>query len=376
MLAKTPPMGWNTWNTFGREINDKLIRESADAFIEHGLLAAGYQYVVIDDCWAEKQRDSVTGKIVPSKTKFPHGMNAISDYVHSKGLKFGMYSCVGVLTCEGYPGSHGHEFLDAQTFAEYGCDYLKYDYCGRPVTSNGELSYRRMGLALKATGRDIIFSACNWGIDEPWKWMRSAGAHLYRSTGDIGDSFESYKNIAWSQIGNLYGSAPGCFNDMDMLTVGMYSKGLVGASDCTDGDYRSQFALWCLSSSPLMLGCDIRKITPLIRDLVTNKHLIRINQDEEARPPIVIQPFMMENCKVAVKHLSGGEFAFGFFNLTERDADIPCFLADVGLSPHDGYGFELTDVFTGENVGVYKELIKPKVPQRDCNVYLAKLVKT
>ncbi|MBQ1954595.1 MAG: glycoside hydrolase family 27 protein, partial [Clostridia bacterium] len=225
MLAKTPPMGFNTWNTFGSEINDSVIRETADAMVEKGLLAAGYEYLVIDDCWSKRERDPQTNKIVPDPIKFPNGMKDLSDYVHAKGLKFGMYSCDGTRTCAGYPGSFDHEYLDAKTFAEYGCDFLKYDNCFKPENADGQLLYRRMGMALRTSGREILFSACNWGVDNVHNWIRSTGAHMYRSTGDINDSFVSFRDIALSQIDNYVYSAPGCFNDIDMLTCGMYGKG-------------------------------------------------------------------------------------------------------------------------------------------------------
>lgn len=225
MLSKTPPMGFNTWNTFGENINEQLIKETADKMVELGLRDCGYEYLVIDDCWSKRERDPQTGKIVPDEEKFPNGMKAVSDYVHSKGLKFGMYSCAGTRTCADYPGSFDHEYLDAETFAEYGVDFLKYDFCYKPDSANGPLLYRKMGMALRACGREILFSACNWGNDEVSRWIRSAGAHMYRSTGDINDSFRSFADIALSQIDNLAYSAPGCFNDIDMLTVGMYGRG-------------------------------------------------------------------------------------------------------------------------------------------------------
>ncbi len=270
MLAQRPPMGWNTWNTFGKDINETLIRESADAFIDNGLKDAGYEYLVIDDCWSEYNRDPVTDRIVPHHEKFPNGMKVVADYVHSKGLKFGMYSCDGVRTCADYPGSFDHEFLDAQTFAEFGVDYLKYDNCYKPNNADGPSLYRRMAMALRASGREILFSACNWGTDDVWTWIRGAGAHMYRSTGDINDSAESYRNIALSQADKFGYSAPGCYNDIDMLTVGMYGKGLVGSVGCNDADYRSQFALWCMYSAPLMLGCDIRHMNKQTLELVTD----------------------------------------------------------------------------------------------------------
>lgn len=209
MLAKTPPMGWNSWNTFGADISEKLILETADAMVEKGYRDAGYEYLVIDDCWSLKERDA-EGRLVPDPEKFPHGMKYVADYVHSKGLKFGMYSCAGLRTCAGYPSSYDHEYVDAQTFADWGVDFLKYDFCNFPATGNCKARYHRMSMALKATGRDILFSACNWGQQEPWKWMASIGAHMYRSTWDINDSYKSFRDIALSQIENLCMSGSGC----------------------------------------------------------------------------------------------------------------------------------------------------------------------
>lgn len=373
MQILTPPMGWNSWNTFGSDISDGLIRETVDVLVSSGLRDAGYKYVVIDDCWSERERDK-KGCLVPDEKKFPQGMKSLSDYVHSKGLKFGMYSCAGVRTCANYPGSFGHEFIDAQTFAGWGVDFLKYDYCYKPERSDGEMLYRRMSMALKATGRDILFSACNWGLENSGVWMRSAGAHMYRSTGDIVDNYESIKNIAFSQIDKLCYSAQGCFNDMDMLVVGMYGKGNVGLGGCNDAEYRTHFALWCLFNSPLMIGCDIRSLPKESKDLLMNKGLISINQDPECRPPFKVH--CENNRYTFVRQLANNEFAFGFFNVDDKEAEIYCILSDIGLPYDSGYAFEMTDVFTGEKAGVFKEFCNPKVGAHDCKVYKGKLVKS
>ena len=375
MLAQRPPMGWNTWNTFGKDINEALIRESADAFIDNGLKDAGYEYLVIDDCWSEYNRDPVTDRIVPHHEKFPNGMKVVADYVHSKGLKFGMYSCDGVRTCADYPGSFDHEFLDAQTFAEFGVDYLKYDNCYKPDNADGPSLYRRMAMALRASGREILFSACNWGTDDVWTWIRGAGAHMYRSTGDINDSAESYRNIALSQADKFGYSAPGCYNDIDMLTVGMYGKGLVGSVGCNDADYRSQFALWCMYSAPLMLGCDIRHMNKQTLELVTNRALIAIDQDGECRPPIIRKCIWDENSLVMLKMLENNEYAIGFFNMGEKDKSLPMMFNEFGLPAHSGYGFKVKNVFTGEDEGFYKEYMRISVQAHDCAVYRAQLVR-
>ena len=199
MFTTRPPMGWNSWNTFAEKIDEKLVREMADVIVEKGLDKFGYNYVVIDDCWAEKTRDS-SGRLVPDKNKFPSGMKALADYVHSKGLKFGMYSCAGVLTCGQYPASYDYEFIDAKTFAEWGVDFLKYDFCYKPEFVAGKSLYRRMGLALANCGRDILFSACSWGAEKTHEWIRSTGAGMWRSTGDIFDNWNSVKNIIMQQV--------------------------------------------------------------------------------------------------------------------------------------------------------------------------------
>ena len=362
------------WNTFGHEISDALVRESTDAFVEQGLKDAGYQYVVIDDCWSKKVRDPETDRLVAEPEKFPEGMKAVADYVHGKGLKFGMYSCAGQRTCGDYPGSFDHEFLDAETFASWGVDFLKYDFCYKPVGVDGQLLYRRMGMALRASGRDILFSACNWGSDDVWSWIRSTGAHMYRSTGDIFDNPESYRKIALSQLHKLGASAPQCFNDVDMLTVGMYGKGLVGTTGCNDADYRSQFALWCMYSAPLMLGCDIRRMNAQTRALVTNRSLIRIDQDAEARPPIATFHPWNDRLMTLFKHLDDGSYALGFFNLGEEDAETFATFSDFGLPAAAGYDLALESVFDGERL-VSREYLRLNVPAHDCRVYIARLQK-
>ena len=374
MLAQRPPMGWNTWNTFGKDINETLIRESADAFIDNGLKDAGYEYLVIDDCWSEYNRDPITDRIVPHHEKFPNGMKVVADYVHSKGLKFGMYSCDGVRTCADYPGSFDHEFLDAQTFAEFGVDYLKYDNCYKPNNADGPSLYRRMAMALRASGREILFSACNWGTDDVWTWIRGAGAHMYRSTGDINDSAESYRNIALSQADKFGYSAPGCYNDIDMLTVGMYGKGNVDSVGCSDIDYKTQFALWCMFSSPLMLGGDLRCMNDFCLDLVKNERLIRINQDEESRPAFVATKSWNDKI-VFAKLLSNDEIALLFVNFSESKCGVPFYFENIGIAAASGYGLEMTDAFTGECIGVKKEFMQLQLEAHDCACFICKLKK-
>lgn len=373
MMAKTPPMGWNSWNTFAENINENLIRETADALVEKGYAEAGYNYVVIDDCWSERERGA-DGRIVPSHEKFPHGMKALSDYLHSKGLKFGMYSCCGTKTCAYYPASYEHEFLDAQTFASWGVDYLKYDYCYKPAKIEGPLLYRRMAMALRSCGRDILFSACNWGADNTYDWIRSSGAHIFRSTGDIFDNWESIKNISLAQVGKDPFGAPYCYNDMDMLIVGMYGKGHVGIGGNSDVEYRTHFSLWCLQNSPLMIGGDIRSLGDSAREILLNRDLIAINQDEEGRQPYIA--VNNNNDKIVwVRPLSNGDYAIGFFNFSDQDAMIYCPFWDIGLSANAGFSLSFYDVWKHETVGVFREGYATTLSPHACDVFRVKLVK-
>ncbi len=366
MIVTRPPMGWNSWNTFGRDISDSLIRETAEAFIDTGLRDAGYEYVVIDDCWAEKERDEATGELVASRAKFPEGMKSLADFVHGKGLKFGMYSCAGVRTCAGYPGSFDHEFLDAATFAGWGVDFLKYDYCFIPPTASGPLLFQRIGVALETCGRDILFSGCSGGLDDTWTWIRSSGAHMYRSTHDIHDNFQSFTEIAMSQKDKFGFSGENCYNDMDMLTVGMYGKGNVGTTGCTDADYRTQFTLWCLYGAPLMLGCDVRNMMDAARELVTNKALIALDQDEAARPPIWQQHPWNANLKTAFRHLSNGEYAVAFFNFGERAGGAQASFEAFGIPASAHLKMVMTDLFTGEELTVREYFDVSVAPHASC----------
>lgn len=393
MIAAKPPMGWNSWNTFGTNITEELICQMADVMVEEGYKDAGYEYVVIDDCWSLKERDE-NGNLVPDPEKFPHGMKAVADYVHAKGLKFGMYSCAGVLTCAGYPSSYDHEFQDARQFAEWGVDFLKYDFCNFPDNADCVNRYHIMSMALKASGREILFSACNWGMEDSWNWMRSIGAHMYRSTGDIFDNFRSFIGIFQSQMEHFCQSGPYCFNDIDMLTVGMYNKGNVAiGKPCTDGEYRMQFSLWCLAGAPLMMGADIRSMNPAMKELLQNKDLIDIDQDAECRPPFLVskrsvfalqedsedavEPFRIIKDKLYtfIKHLSDNEFVIAYYNLFEKEENINCIFADAGVPYASGYGFSMKDIFTGEEIGVKRDYHTVSVPGHDCKLYRCKLVR-
>lgn len=378
MLAKTPPMGWNSWNTFGPNINETVVMEMTDLMVEKGYKDAGYEYVVIDDCWALRERNE-KGELVPDPEKFPHGMKYLADYIHSKGMKFGMYSAAGVRTCAGYPGSYGHEYEDAAMFASWGVDYLKYDKCHFAGSADTRNAYVTMSMALRATGRDIVFSGCTVGENNPHDWMRSAGAHLYRSTVDIFDSPESFRNNFTLQYDKFSQSGPGCFNDIDMLIVGMRGTGNVARiGGCSDEAYKMHFALWCFWGAPLMLGADLRKLDDFCHELLTNKELIRLNQDPECRPPYidVRQRYHNLNKRLAgIKMLDNNEFALGLFNYSDdAELEVLAYFDDLGIPSGKGIGLELTDIFTGETFTKF-DFYTPKLPAMTCKIYRAKIVK-
>ncbi len=384
MLAQKPPMGWNTWNTFGENISEQLIMETADYIVEKGYKDAGYEYIVIDDCWSLKERDE-NDRLVANPEKFPHGMKFLSDYVHSKGLKLGIYSCAGIRTCANYPSSYQHEYIDAKTFAEWGIDFLKYDFCYFPNTANCKNAYLTMSNALKASGREILFSMCNWGVEDTWDWARSVGAHMYRSTGDIFDNYKSMSDIAISQIDNLHSSAPGCYNDIDMMVVGMYNKGNVafGNGDgvggikkseyaSTDIDYETHFALWCMFSAPLMIGGDIRNMNDYCYKLLTNKELISINQDEEARPPVIVNATLdkhSDNGNFAfLKILSNNEYALLLWNTRDTDARVTALYTDMGFPIYSGVQFEFKEVVGDSTVDYGSNYISSVLKPHQCKV--------
>ena len=357
---------------------------------------AGYEYIVIDDCWSEKQRDS-NGKLVPDHWKFPEGIKPVADYVHSKGLKFGMYSCAGTHTCGGHPGSFEHEFDDAETFAEWGVDYLKYDYCYKPDYIPGEILYKRMSTALRNCGRDIMFSACNWGNDNVYKWIRESGAHLFRSTGDIQDNWESINRLALSQIGSECYGGNFCHNDIDMLVVGMHGgsnnewinsteQGVNVIADsgetmpklggCTDEEYRTHFSLWAIMNSPLMIGCDIRRMTPATKEILTNKDVITINQDIECRGPYCIKQWNNpDNVFSLVKPLANGDYAVGMFNFGDRAGEMSLQFWDIGLTTASGRGLSIYDCWKHEELGTFTERFCTTVEPHGCVVLRAKVVK-
>ncbi len=367
-LALTPPMGWNSWNTFGGRISEAVVLETADAMVEEGLKDAGYEYVVIDDLWEADAR--VNGRLTWDPAIFPHGIPALADAVHSKGLKFGIYSCAGSHTCAGKPASYGYEEVDAQTFAEWGVDFLKYDYCYAPAGVDGPMLYRRMGQALRATGRPILFSLCEWGSHKPWEWGASTGGHMWRTTGDINDSWESILRIGFEQqVGLEAYAGPGRWNDPDMLVVGMYGKGNAARGGCTDAEYRSHFSLWCLLASPLMIGCDVRAMSPVTKSILLNPELIAVNQDPLGRQGYQVGrvPWASDIAVTWAKPLQDGSVAVGLFNLGERD-DRRIAVAWETLGLHDRRPCRVRDLWTHEDLGVFTSSFTAYVDRHDVAV--------
>jgi len=327
-LARTPPMGWNSWNKFGCNVSEDLIKSMADAMVSSGMKDAGYQYIVIDDCW-QISRDK-EGNIIPDPQRFPSGMKALADYVHSKGLKFGIYSDAGTATCQKRPGSRGYEFQDARQYAAWGVDYLKYDWCNTS-TQNAQASYSIMRDALKLAGRPIVFSICEWGTSRPWLWAQNVG-HLWRTTGDIVDAWDTgsrrgglgVMQILDLQVGLESFAGPGHWNDPDMLEV--------GNGRMTETEYQAHFSLWCLLAAPLMAGNDLRSMSPEIRAILTNREAIAVNQD-----PLGMQGRKVRDdgdLEVWARQLSDGSRAVILLNRSASEAPITVNWTELGYPPH------------------------------------------
>lgn len=379
MIVLTPPLGWNTWNTYGLDIHENLILESARAIVESGLRDAGYTYVVIDDGWSLPQRDE-NGNLVADPVKFPRGIRALADDLHAMGLKLGIYSCAGHMTCGGYPGSNSYEFEDARAFADWHVDFLKYDYCYKPQHERGDQLYQRMSLALANSGRDILLSACSWGADETHTWIKTTGAGCWRSTVDIVDSWQSIRNLTKQQKSLLAYNGVGCFNDLDMLVVGMHGDGNVGLAGCTDTQYKTHFSLWAFLGSPLMIGCDVRNMSEQTARILMNKDLIAINQDRGYRQPFSIGGSFnfahgdTEDSFAWAKLLENGDIAIGLFNLSDDARNMYFTLTDLALPRSCGRKLQMQDLWTGEICQSVDGRFITRVEANDCRVFRAKLV--
>lgn len=368
-LAMTPPMGWNSWNKFACSINERMIREIADAMVESGLKDAGYEYIVLDDCW-HGERDSL-GFIQPHPEHFPSGLKALADYVHAKGLKLGIYSCAGSTTCGGKPASRGHEYQDALQYAKWGVDYLKYDWCDTEGL-NAVGAYTTMSEALRQAGRPILFSLCEWGSNKPWEWAANVG-HMWRTTGDIYNCFDCVDDHgdwkAWGvmqildmQDGLRQYAGPGHWNDPDMLEVG---NGMPLHQD------RAHFSMWVMLAAPLIAGNDLREMSPETLEILTNREAIAINQD-----PLGIQGFRYKregDIETWLKPLSNGEWALCFLNRGKTpqtvEVDWKNFVVDDDfakrtLDTRDRV-YHLYNVWTKKEDGTTRKNWKAEIPAQD-----------
>jgi alpha-galactosidase len=345
-LAPTPPMGWNSWNHFACKVTEADVRSAADALVSTGMKSAGYIYVNIDDCWQGKRDEK--GVIHPNE-KFPD-MKGLSDYVHSKGLKLGIYSSPGPKTCAGFEGSLGHEELDAQTYADWGIDYLKYDYCSfRGDFAAQVAAYKKMHEALGKTGRAIVFSLCQYGMDRVWRWGPSVGGNSWRTTDDISDDYDRMAYIGFGQNGLERFAAPGHWNDPDMLEV--------GNGKMNKDEYRTHMSLWCLLAAPLLAGNDLSKMTPDTLAILTNPEVIALDQDALGmQGHRVAQEGQLE---VWVKPLADGSKAVGLFDRGESVMPVTAYFRDVGV----GDTASVRDLWEKRDLGVFNSSFTAHVPK-------------
>ncbi len=344
-LAATPPMGWNSWNHFAERIDDQIVRTEADAMVSSGMKAAGYEYIVIDDTWAG-QRDA-NGNIQPN-SKFPD-MKALADYVHSKGLKLGIYSGPAARTCAGYEASLGHEEQDAQTYANWGIDYLKYDWCQEPASVDEmEAAYTKMHQALLKTGRPIVFSLCEYGWHKVWEWGASVGGNLWRTTGDISDRYYSMAENGFNQNGLEKYAGPGHWNDPDMLEV--------GNGGMSEDEYRTHMSLWAILAAPLMAGNDLTQMTPYTVQLLTNPDVIAVDQDPLGKQGYRVWqegPF-----EIWMKPMADGSKVVGLFNRQRTTEQMTVNFSDIGISGNAS----VRDLWLHKDLGTFSGNFSAYVP--------------
>ena len=369
-LAETPPMGWNSWNKFACKVSEELIKSVADAIAVNGMKDAGYQFVVIDDCW-QVSRDE-NGFIVADPQLFPSGMKALADYVHSKGLKFGLYSDAGSKTCAGRPGSQGHEYQDALQYARWGVDYLKYDWCSTEKR-NAEEAYSTMSNALLSTGRPIVFSICEWGTAKPWLWGAGIG-NLWRTTPDINDVWSIHKKLPNGdccerlgflelldmQVGLESFAGPGHWNDPDMMEV--------GNGGMTIAEYRAHFSFWALLAAPLIAGNDVRSMSPEIKEILTNSEVIAVNQDKLGRQGHRVAK--SGDLEVWSKGLSDGTRAVILFNRGPLESDVRVSWDQIGYPNH--LAANVRDLWSHSDLGSFTGSYSAKVPSH--SVVMVKVV--
>ena len=359
-LAPTPPMGWNSWNYFNCSINEEKIKRMADAMASNGMKEAGYQYIVIDDCW-QISRDK-DGYIIADAAKFPSGIKALADYIHSKGLKFGIYSCGGRLTCQKRPGGAGYEAKDAQRYAEWGVDYLKYDWCNSEGMTS-QVQYSTMRDALYKAGRPIVFSLCEWGSTHPWLWADTVG-QLWRTTGDIQDRFATGHGVLKifdEQSKIRTANKPNAWNDPDMLEVG--NAGL------TYTESKTHFTLWCMMAAPLIAGNNLHTMKPDILQVLTNKNAIAVDQDKLGIPCFLWTK--QNNIEAWIKPLADGSYAVCFLNRGIGAASIDFNWQQLATDPDykkayniDG-NYTIFDIWNNKDLGTTQSSLKTSVKGHD-----------
>lgn len=365
-LAPTPPMGWMTWNLFKGDINETLIRQTADAMVEEGFAAAGYKYIFIDDLW-QGGRDA-QNNIIPDPKKFPSGIKALADYVHAKGLKLGIYSDAAQLTCAGATASLGFEYQDARTFASWGIDYLKYDYCNAPEDSaTARARYHTMADALQKSGRDIVLGVCEWGQRQAEEWCGQVGGQLWRTSYDVRDMWKDTLGQGGMGILDIINiTAPlapkvsaSQWPDMDMLVVGLNGKGGpssdLGGHGCSDIEYQTQMSMWCMLSSPLAMSNDLRKLTPEARRILLNEEVIAINQDSLGRA--AERKVNMDTYQLYVRPLSGNRHAVALLNTSDAPLTLTANFASLGLTKR----YTIRNVWQHKKVATKARMWKGKV---------------
>lgn len=340
-VAPKPLMGWMSWNFFAEKVNERELKEMATAMINSGMVEAGYNYIFIDDGW-QGGRD-MKNNLIADPVKFPSGIKALANYLHERGMKLGIYSDAAQLTCAGYTASLNFEEQDAKTFAEWGIDYLKYDYCNAPGDSNtAKQRYQKMAEALKKSGRPIVFGICEWGERQPWNWAANVGGQLWRTTHDIRDKWAKKPSEKWglgildiletnAKLSEFAG--PGRWNDADMLVVGLYGKkgpsGDGGGIGCTDIEYQSQFSLWSMMCSPLYASNDIRNMNEATKLILLNKEVIKINQDSLGKQ--AIQKLNDSSISIFLKPLVNGDFAVAILNKLSYPVPLVFDFSKLGL---------------------------------------------
>jgi len=339
LLAPTPPMGFNTWNKFGCDVSEQLIREIADAMVSSGMREAGYRYLVIDDCWQVARAED--GRIIADPERFPSGMKALADYVHGKGLAFGLYTDVGPKTCVGRPGSFGFEDLDAATYAEWGVDYIKVDWC-HADDLDPRAQYTKFREAIRKTGRPIVLSICEWGRNDPWKWAQGLG-ELWRVTADIQDTWESIVWIVNANSRHFGAAGPGHWNDPDMLEV--------GNGGMTFDEYKAHFSLWAMMAAPLMAGNDVRDMTEETKEILLNREVIAVDQD-----PLGLQGRIVIDRgyggQVWMKPLADGSAAVALLNITSKELELYVRWSQIGIPPGSA---EVRDLWAHRDLGVHSD---------------------